>query len=192
MDIEISQTKESILDLHQENMDYENKYLLDLNSSYEKLLAQVKTWEQEYLLVSTVKGHVNLMGNWSENQNVQIGETLFTVLPVGDNTPLGKALLPVLGSGKVKTGQTVHVRLNNYPDQEFGYIDGLVRNVSAVPLPDGNYVAEISFPKGLKTNYSVEIPATGTLLGTAEIITEDIRLLKRIIMPVRRVLKKHF
>ena len=191
-EIEISKTTESILDLQQDNRNYENKYLLELRNSYEKLQAQLKTWEQEYLLVSPIQGEVNLMGNWNENQNVQVGEALFTVVPLGQTEPVGKALLPTLGSGKVKSGQEVHVRLNNYPDQEFGYIKGIVKSVSNVPLPDGKYVAEISFPEGLNTNYTISIPANGTLIGSAEIITEDIRLLKRIIMPVKRIIKKHF
>lgn len=191
-EIEISQTEESILDLQQDNRKYESDYLLELRNSYEKLQAQLKAWEQEYLLVSPIHGKINLMGNWSENQNVQSGEALFTVVSSGQTEPVGKALLPTLGSGKVKAGQMVHVRLNNFPDQEFGYIEGIVRSVSNVPLPDGKYVAEISFPKGLKTNYTITIPANGTLLGNAEIITDDIRLLERIIMPVRRIVKKHF
>ncbi len=43
---------------------------------------------------------------------------------------LGKALLPLQGSGKVHVGQRVHIRLNNYPDQEFGYVKGQVASIS--------------------------------------------------------------
>jgi hypothetical protein len=132
------------------------------------------------------------MGNWSLNQNVAIGETVFTVLPSNQSSPVGKALVPARGSGKVKPGQTVQVRLNNFPDQEFGYILGKVGSISEVPLPDGNYVAEILFLNGLETNYSIYIPLNGTLTGVAEIVTEDIRLLKRIIMPVKRIVRKHY
>lgn len=105
---------------------------------------------------------------------------------------VGKALLPAFGSGKVHIGQMVNVRLNNYPYQEFGYIKGIVKSVYNVQFPEGRYVAEISFTEGLITNYNITIPAFGTYLGNAEIITTDISLLERIIRPIRRIIKKHF
>ncbi|MDP4277254.1 MAG: HlyD family efflux transporter periplasmic adaptor subunit [Bacteroidota bacterium] len=191
-EIESSQTNESMLDLKQQDRDHENMFVLNLKSTYEKLLTQVKTWEQAYLLVSPIHGTVNLMGNWSPNQNVTSGETVFTILPDHLSAPIGKALVPATGSGKVKQGQVVLVRLNNFPDKEFGYIKGKVRSLSNVPLSDGNYVAEIQFPEGLKTNYAIKLTASGTLTGVAEIITNDIRLVERIIMPVKRVVRKHY
>ncbi len=59
--------------------------------------------------------------------------------------PKGKALLPVQGSGKVKVGQRVNVRLTNFPDQEFGYLIGRVESISNIPTPEGFYVLEIVF-----------------------------------------------
>jgi multidrug resistance efflux pump len=191
-EIEISKTEEDILDLLKDNENYSNEYLLELQNSFEKLQAQLKAWQQEFLLVSPFDGKVNLMGNWSENQNVQSGEALFIVVPSKYTKPIGKALLPSLGSGKVKVGQMVHARLNNYPDQEFGFVNGIVRSVSNVPSPDGKYVVEISFPKGLTTNYGIKIPVTGTLVGNAEIITNDKNLLERIFLPAKRLVKEHF
>lgn len=190
-EIELSQTNESILDLNQNKINYGKKYFLDLQSSYERLWTEIRAWEQEYLLVSTVEGKVNLMGNWSENQNIESGETIFTVTPLQESVPVGKALVPAQGAGKVKEGQIVQVMFNNFPEQEFGLVEGVVSNISEVPMPDGKYVAEIKFPQRLKTNYSVSIPATGTLLGNAEIITEEKSLLVRLIMPVKRSLKRH-
>lgn len=48
----------------------------------------------------------------------------FVVAPKEESLPVGTALLPLQGSGKVKAGQRVNLRLNNYPDQEFGYVRG--------------------------------------------------------------------
>ena len=191
-EIEVSQISESMLDLEQEDREHESLYIQNLRNAYQQVVTDIKTWEQDYLLISPIRGTVNLMGNWSINQNIELGETIFTVLPAKLSVSIGKAMVPTQGSGKVKVGQKAHVHLTNYPDQEFGFIEGTVRSLSEVPLPDGCYVAEIVFPNGLNTTYSVAIPATGTLSGYAEIITEDIRLLERIIMPVRRLAKKHF
>jgi hypothetical protein len=93
------------------------------------------------------------MNYWSNNQNVETGETLFTILPTIQTSPIGKALLPIQGSGKVKPGQRVNVHLNNFPDQEFGYLEGVVKNISNTPNSKSMYIVEIRFPKGLLTNY---------------------------------------
>lgn len=191
-EVETTQIRESVLDLDQDDREQESHYSQDLKRAQQQLSAELKAWQQTYLLVSPIKGIVNLMGNWSLNQNVIEGETVLTIMPTGSSTPIGKALVPSIGSGKVIPGQWVQVHLTNYPDKEFGFIKGMVRSLSDVPLKDGQYVAEIVFPDGLTTNYAFSIPAQGTLSGYADIITEDVRLLKRIIMPVTRLVKKHF
>lgn len=191
-EVETTQIQDNILDLDQDDREQESHYSQALRRAHQQLRAQLKAWQQAYLLVSPIKGTVNLMGNWSLNQNVIEGETVFTIMPSGLSTPIGKALVPTTGSGKVIPGQWVQVHLNNYPDKEFGFIKGMVRSLSDVPLKDGQYVAEIVFPDGLTTNYSYTIPAQGTLSGYADIITEDVRLLKRIVMPVTRLVKKHY
>jgi len=191
-EVETTQIRENVLDLNQDDREQESQYKQSLSQAFQQLKAQLKEWQQTYLISSPIKGTVNLMGNWSLNQNVIEGETVFTIMPTGASTPIGKALVPSTGSGKVSPGQTVQVHFDNYPDKEFGFVKGMVRSLSEVPLNDGYFVAEIVFPEGLTTNYAFPIPAQGTLSGYADIITEDVRLLKRIIMPVTRFTKKHF
>ena len=41
---------------------------------------------------------------WSRNQNVKAGETVFTIQPSDSSRVLGKALLPLQGSGKGTCG----------------------------------------------------------------------------------------
>ena len=115
--------------------------------------------------------------------------TIFTVVPLQQNTPKGKAMLPVQGAGKVKTGQRVNVRIKNFPDQEFGYLTGKVESISSVPTVEGFYVVEITFPDGMKTNYGKTLPITQQILGSGDIITDDLRLIERFFMPVKKLLK---
>jgi len=190
-EVEITQSRGTMLDLQQQFTENENKYDIGLRMATEQLATEIKTWERNYLLISPINGVVNLMGFWSNNQNVQSGETIFTIQPNLQTKPIGKALMPVQGSGKVKVGQRVNVRLNNFPDQEFGYLEGIVQNISSIPNSDGQYVVEIRFPKGLTTNYNKQLPITRQMEGTAEIITEDIRLIERFFNPIKRILKKN-
>lgn len=188
-ELQLMQGEESLLDLQQQATELERKYQLSLQNASEALSAQIKAWEQNYLLVSPIAGIVNQMGVWSNNQNVNTGETIFTVIPTQQDTPKGKALLPVQGAGKVKTGQRVNVRINNFPDQEFGYLTGRVKSISSVPTAEGFYVVEIDFPNGMTTNYGRTLPITQQMLGSADIITDDLRLMERFFMPVKKLLK---
>ena len=126
---------------------------------------------------------------WSRNQNVKLGETVFIIQPSDSSNVLGKALLPLQGSGKVHIGQRVHIRLNNYPDQEFGYVKGLVKSISPAPTEEDVYIVEICLPDGLKTNYGRQLPVSQELKGTVDIILADRNLLERLLAPLKRVME---
>ena len=106
-ELQLIQGEENLLDLQQQATELERKYQLALQNDAEALNAQIKAWMQNYLLVSPIDGIVSQMGVWSSNQNINAGETVFTVIPVGQDKPKGKALLPVQEAGKVKGGQRV-------------------------------------------------------------------------------------
>lgn len=188
-ELQLMQGEESLLDLQQQAAELESKYRLSLHNATEALNAQIRAWEHDYLMASPIAGIVNRMGIWSHNQNVVAGETVFTVIPPGQDHPKGKALLPVQGAGKVKEGQRVNTRLNNFPDQEFGYLVGTVTSISSVPTAEGHYVVEVDFPDGIKTNYGLELPVSRQMQGTADIITEELRLMERFFMPVKKIVK---
>ncbi|MCE5177634.1 MAG: HlyD family secretion protein [Porphyromonadaceae bacterium] len=188
-DLQLIQREEILLDLQQQASELESKYRLELHNATEALNAQIKAWEHDYLMVSPITGIVSQMGIWSNNQNVSTGETVFTVIPSGQDKPKGKAMLPVQGAGKVSTGQRVNVRINNFPDQEFGYLTGKVSSISSVPTAEGFYVAEVDFPNGMKTNYNMTLPISRQMQGTADIITEDLRLIERFFMPIKKIIK---
>jgi multidrug resistance efflux pump len=188
-ELQLMQGEENLLDLQQQATELERKFQLSLQNAVEALNAQIKVWERDYLLVSPIDGIVTQMGIWSSNQNVNAGETVFTVIPSQQDTPKGKAMLPIQGAGKVKIGQRVNVRINNFPDQEFGYLIGQVESVSSVPTAEGFYVLEIKFPSGMRTNYEKVLPITQQMIGSADIITEDLRLLERFLMPLKKTFK---
>lgn len=188
-ELQLMQGEESLLDLQQQASELESKYRLSLHNATEALNAQIRAWEHDYLMVTPITGIVNQMGIWSNNQNVVAGETIFTIIPSGQDSPRGKAMLPVQGAGKVKEGQRVNVRINNFPDQEFGYLIGKVASISSVPTAEGFYVVEVDFPGGMKTNYDRILPISRQMQGTADIITEDLRLIERFFMPVKKILK---
>ena len=61
-----------------------------------------------------------------------------------------------------------------------------MKSVSPLPTAEGMYVVDIALPDGLTTNYGKTLPLTREMKGSAEIITDDLRLLERLIMPLRK------
>lgn len=93
--------------------------------------------------------------------------------------------------GKVKVGQRVIIRFTNYPDQEFGIVNGVVTSISLVPMED-NYMVEIGLPDGLLTNYHKTLPVSQEMQAQADIVTEDLRLIERFFMPLKKIFKEGF
>ena len=188
-EMQLVQHEENMLDIRKQAYDEEQSRRTDLKNAIGQLAAQLSAWEHSYLLKSPVRGKVTFMTVWSRNQNVKAGEAVFTIQPSDSSRVLGKALLPLQGSGKVHVGQRVHIRLNNYPDQEFGYVKGQVASISPAPTEEGMYIVEITLPDGMQTNYGKQLPVSRELKGTADIILADKNVLERLLAPLRKVVE---
>ncbi|WP_051590621.1 HlyD family secretion protein [Flavobacterium daejeonense] len=117
-------------------------------------------------------------------------ENVFVIIPDKEKGFIGKIKAPVLNSGKIKTGQKVNVRLSNFPDNEFGMLQGVIKNISLTPDKEGNLLIDVIFPKKLETSYHKIIPFQQEMSGTAEIVTEDLRLIERLLYQFRDVFKR--
>ena len=190
LQMQITQVQETLLDIEQQYLDNKSSLESELSTSAIQLNNEINTWEMNYVLTSPVKGQITFTSYWSQNQNVTIGETIFTIIPNEKSKLVGKAQLPVARSGKVKIGQKVNIHFLNFPDKEFGMVRGVVKNISLVPIED-NYTVEIDFPNGLMTSYRKELPFSQEMTATIEIITEDLRFLERFFLPVKKIFKEH-
>lgn len=189
--LQIAEMGTNILDIELQQAEKEIQVEQHLRTAAEELSNAINSWELTYCLVSPIRGKVTFTKYWNENQYVTAGEGVFTVVP-GENVVLiGKAMLPVSRSGKVKEGQRVMIRFANFPDQEFGIVNGIVNRISLVPS-DNNYQVEIGLPDGLTTNYGKTLPVTHEMKASAEIVTEDLRLIERFFMPIKKALKEGF
>jgi HlyD family secretion protein len=185
--LQMSQLKSTITDLElQYGQQYEN-LLSSMIETENNLKAQIEIWEQRYLLRSPQAGKCVFTKYWAKDQNLTANETVITVLPENQGEIIGTMLLPAIGAGKVKVGQKVNIRLDNYPYMEFGMLEGRIANISDIP-DQGMYYATVVFPDGLITSYGKALVFTQRLNGTAEIITNDIRLLQRILQPLKHIL----
>ena len=181
--------EQKVIDAEKELSDMMTSYHLKMNESYNNLLSAIGSWELKYVLTAPVDGTVTFNKYWSETQNVKEGEIVMTVIPDLPSKIVGKVELPIRGSGKVKVGQKVNVKFDNYPYMEYGMVRGKVKNISLVPT-NNIYMVELEFPEGLVTNYNVSLELSRELQGKSEIITDELRLIQRIFNPIKSLFKE--
>ncbi|WP_299768563.1 HlyD family efflux transporter periplasmic adaptor subunit [uncultured Dokdonia sp.] len=154
------------------------------------LKASIKDWELNFALTSKLDGKVSFLNFWSENQTVNAGDVVFTVIPNDGSEYVAKLKTPAQNSGKIKLGQEVIVRLENYPDTEFGTLEGRIEKISVIADEEGMYAIDVSLPETLVTTFDKEIDFQQEMRGTGDIITEDLRLIERFFYQLRDIFKR--
>lgn len=192
LQIQLAQMYESLYDTEYQYQEKKNTLETQLRSLINQLKTEVNTWEMNYVLTTPIEGVITFTQYWTKNQNVTAGNVVFNIVPDNQGEIIGKAMLPTERSGKVKVGQKVNIRFNNYPDNEYGIVKGVVKNISLIPASQGqgtkSYIVDIELPNGLKTTYNKTLPFLPEAEGQADIITDDITLLERFLLPLRKVI----
>jgi HlyD family secretion protein len=161
-----------------------SEFRLALDESKQNLENAIHQWEEKYLVISPIKGKLTFTSIWSVNQEVKTGELIATIIPLEPSAIIAKAVIPPSGFGKVEMGQRVNLKLSGFPYMEFGMLKGVIRSVSLVPDSRG-YIAEIELSEGMTSSYRENLKFIQQMDGTAEIITKEMRLITRLINPLR-------
>lgn len=165
--------------------------LKNVIQSFNQLKKSIKDWEKQYVLQSKIDGTVSFLNFWNVNQTVNAGDLVFTIIPDKNSFFIAKLKTPTQNSGKIKVGQNVYVRLENFPDVEFGVLKGKVKNISLIPDQEGLYLIDVELPEKLITSYNKEIEFKHEMPGMAEIVTEDLRLIERFFYQFKGILKRN-
>lgn len=194
---QLSQMRSSINDLKRNsgntkiNESKDNINLLrNVLQSFTQLKKAINDWELAYVLRSSIKGQVSFMQIWVKNQTINSGEEVFTIVPTNNKNYIAKVKAPAQNSGKIKVNQDVNIRLANYPDREFGIIKGKVKSISLTPDKEGNLLIDVSLPNGIETSYDKKIIFQQEMSGTADIVTEDLRLIERLLYQFRDIFRR--
>ena len=189
-DIQLSGYESSGLDLRQRHEEQRRQYALALRAAFDALNAAVRRWQQEHLLRAPISGRVSFFRELAENQYVGAAEPLIAVVP-SEGAPRARVRLPHAAAGRVRPGQKVILRFDSYPPSEFGTVRGRVERVSLVPDPgeedEPEYLLDVSLPDGLVTSYRRRLPFQQEMRGTADVVTDDLRLFERIFNQLRYV-----
>ena len=186
--IQKNELRSNILDTRLDYSQRLSEHQLRLQTAIENLKSQLLTWEKTYAFVAPLQGELIYAGVWKENQFVNVGDLVFSIIPEGSGGFIARGGIPLHGSGKVEVGDRVNIRLNNYPYQEYGVLQGHVAHIS--PTPAGEYFpVQITLENRLVTSYNYDLGHHVFLDGVAEIITDDVSLFNRMINPLRSLIK---
>jgi len=153
--------------------------LLERDQALKKMESEIANWNQTYVFKAPVSGVVAFTGIQYENQFVAANSEVLSIVPDGNKEIIAKSFISGLGSGKVRKGSKVLIRLDGFPYQEFGSLIGSISAVSNVPGQFG-YMLEIQVPSDLSTTFGKKINFSHEMQGDGLIILDDYSLLHRI------------
>jgi len=181
----LSDVENKLEQLHVQQNDDQSKMSLDLITAYDDLKDAINNWELHYVFKSPIDGVLEYLKFWNNDEYIQSGEQAFTIVPAR-NEMIGQVSLPSVGAGKVKVGQEVIIKLDNYPFQEYGSVKGKVKSVSMTTntievnqTKIDAYLIEVSLPQELTTNYGSKLDFKYELKGTADIVSNRRSLISR-------------
>lgn len=178
-------------DKRKEIAELENQILVQKNTfiqALQSLISQFQQWEFKYVLKAPNSGTVQMAGFYQENQHIKSGQLLFYVQP--DSTRyFTEMFIPQYNFDKVTLGQDVLLKFQAYPYEQFGSVTGKIEFISPTPT-DSGYLAKVTLPKGLTTNYGRTLPYQYGLFAQADIVTENMRLLERFYYNIRKQLTR--
>jgi len=174
--------KKELLDLKKQVIDEQQKF----HSALLELKSEIEKWIQQYVLTAPEEGKVLFVSSLQENEMISNGQGLFYVQPPQTRF-YAELMAGQKGLGKIKAGQKVMIKVESYPSEEFGYINGAVNYISSLPNRSDSFLIKVNLPKGLQTNYNKEIFFRNDLLAQAEIVTDNRKLFDRLLGQLKQL-----
>lgn len=153
----------------------------DIYADLQNLKKAIAGWQQNHLLRAPFTGQVCYIARWHAGQQVKAEQELFSIIPANGSYNI-QLQLPSAGYGKIAKGQPARIKLAAYPTQEYGYLRGKVEEVALIPH-QATYRVTLLLTNGLTTNYGKQVVCKPNMECSAEIVTNQICLLKRLFYP---------
>ncbi|MBP8033775.1 MAG: HlyD family efflux transporter periplasmic adaptor subunit [Bacteroidia bacterium] len=189
------QLQSSILNNHSSQFST-SKQLVDINDNIEQeklnfikqfniLKNEISNWKHQFILTAGDNGKVSFAGSVEEFQSVAKGQDICYVMPENISY-LGEVYLDQYNLGKVESGQTVIIKLKSYPFEEYGAVRGVIENISEIDV-NKQYLVKVKLPNGITTNMNKKLKFRFGMLGDAEIITKNTKVIDKLIYKLKRV-----
>ncbi len=187
--IQQNEIQQQITESESEWAKQQQLFVNNIEQSRQALFSRIAWWYNTFVLTTPISGTVSVNKVWNLNQQVNSGDVVFTIIPHQKTKIVARITLPASGAGKVKSGQSVNLKFDNFPYQEFGMVRAEVKSLSLVPT-DQNFMVEVFVSEPLITNYKKTLPFSQKMSGTAEIVTEDLPLAARLFNPLKSLFLK--
>ncbi len=178
---EITRIGKSINDVRQNTKMGSNDKFIKVIESFNQLKSAIDKWKLNYLIKAPTAGKITFLNKiWTDKQNIKEGEEILSIVPANKELIVGRLLTTSFGSGQIIPGQVVNIKFDSYPYEQFGMVKGSIKSKALVPNNESYISVEVSIPQDLKTTYGQKLKFEQQMQGTAEIITQDRRLISRI------------
>jgi HlyD family secretion protein len=184
-DISSHNKQKEILDLEKQVIDERQLF----NSSLLELKSSIELWLQKYVVIAPESGTISFISSLQENELLENGQALFYVEP-GHSTYFVEIMAGQKGIGKINAKQKVIIRVEGYPDDEFGYLKGVVSEISRIPSSTDSFRVKVLLPDGLKTSYGQTIFFRNALSAKGEIITDNRKLIDRFAGQLKKIVNR--
>ena len=189
--ISIGENNKQMFELQFEKKQKESEATASVLESTRNLANFIQSWKLKYLIAAPFRGQINSIRPLQTNDVVMAQEDIYTIVP---NTHhfLSYADIPDVGAGKIKQGQDVHILLNDFPPNEYGFIKARVSRISSVSESvNGVTMHKVYFqvPDSIVTTFDQKIPLHADMMGTAVIITRQRNLFQRLLSSVLAINK---
>lgn len=159
----------------------------DIKRSLTLIESSLIDWQMNFVLEAPISGKVHFTRQISDNQFVSANEDIFLIVP-SEQSFVCIVDIPPVGFGRVKEGQRVRIKLDNYPFHEFGQLSGKVIGIPEIPLVTRTTLANsesihyrvlVDLDADSRTTYNKILTFKPEMRGTAEILTDELSLLGR-------------
>ena len=168
-------------------------------------IASLKFQLTQYTIEATTSGTVFQLPIQNKGANVQSGDTVATIAQT-ENSPYAtlesnlvlRAKMPSSQTAFLKTGLPAKVKLDAYPFQDYGVVEGKVSWISPdskvenEPQPSGEgefFELEISLDRNYLEAQPESIPLTPGQTATAEVVVRQRRLIDFFLDPFKKLQK---
>ncbi|TDS14852.1 phosphohexomutase domain-containing protein [Sphingobacterium paludis] len=114
----------------------------------------------------------------SRNTDGLLEETIW-VVPIATGFHM-KINYPNKGAGNVQPGQQVRIALHDYPDAEYGFLDGIIESILPIQTDDKHQATISLIHNKLLTSRGREIPILPLMEGSGEILLNEKSIFYRI------------
>jgi HlyD family secretion protein len=141
------------------------------------LISAIEEWKMRYTVSASQTGRLSYNGVIQENQELAAGQEIFYINP-GTGHFFGMMNIPANKFGKVKAGQRVIIKLDGYPFEDYGSLQGKIARINEFSADGYPFSAYVSLPGN--SDFDKRIHLKEGLPASAEIITEEATLFQRL------------